>query len=45
MYRVPTQDCDVTRRLKFLAAHLNLGGTQAEGWKLALTSTGPVSLD
>jgi len=43
--RMCTSKSDDTKRLKFLAAHLNLDGTQAEGWKLAVTSTGPVSLD
>jgi hypothetical protein len=33
-----------TRRLKFLAGHLNLDGTEAEGWKLKVVGTGPVSI-
>ena len=33
-----------TERLGFLIGHLNLDGTQAEGWKLQLASTGPVAL-
>jgi len=32
------------QRLYFLAGHLNLDGTQAEGWKLEIVSTGPVAI-
>lgn len=31
-------------RLRFLVGHLNLDGTAAEGWKLEVTSSGPVPL-
>jgi len=31
-----------TQRLYFLASHLNLEGTEAQGWKLAVTSSGEV---
>jgi hypothetical protein len=33
-----------TQRLYFLSGHLNLEGTDAEGWKLELVSTGPVAV-
>jgi hypothetical protein len=34
-----------TSRLFFLAGHLNLDGTRAEGWKLQVVSTGVVKLE
>ncbi|MBT5414530.1 MAG: hypothetical protein HOH66_16635 [Rhodospirillaceae bacterium] len=34
-----------TKRLKFLAGHLNLDGTEAEGWKLKVVTTGIVAID
>jgi hypothetical protein len=40
--RFCTADGDDTRRLYFLAGHLNLQGTAAEDWKLAVVTTGPV---
>ena len=33
-----------TERLGFLAGHLNLAGTQAEGWKLKVVSSGTVPI-
>ncbi len=33
-----------TQRLYFLAGHLNLEGTAAQNWKLAVVSTGPVAV-
>jgi hypothetical protein len=33
-----------TQQLYFLAGHLNLEGTQAEDWKLAVVSTGKVAV-
>ena len=43
--RFCTSGGDDAKRLKFLVGHLNLDGTQAEGWKLEVVSTGPVALD
>jgi len=33
-----------TQRLYFLAGHLNLDGTEAESWKLAVASSGTVAV-
>lgn len=35
---------DDPERLYYIAGHLNLNGTAAQDWKLAVVSTGPVSL-
>jgi hypothetical protein len=35
---------DDPQRLYYIAGHLNLNGTAAQGWKLPVVSTGPVSL-
>ena len=40
--RFCTSKSEDTQRLYFLAGHLNLDGTAAEGWKLEVVSTGPV---
>ena len=39
--RFCTSNSDDTQRLYFLAGHLNLQGTEAEDWKLAVTSSDP----
>ena len=40
--RFCTSDSDDTKRLYFLAGHLNLNGTEAEGWKLEIVGSGEV---
>ena len=42
--RFCTSQSEDTQRLYFLAGHLNLEGTEAQGWKLEVVSTGPVGL-
>jgi hypothetical protein len=42
--RFCTSKSEDTRRLYFMAGHLNLAGTPAEGWKLEVADTGPVAL-
>ena len=37
--RFCTSDSDDTRRLQFLTGHLNLDGTEAEGWKLEIVGS------
>ena len=42
--RFCTSNSEDTKRLYFLAGHLNLDGTAAADWKLEVVSTGPVPL-
>lgn len=43
--RFCTSKSEDTRRLYFLAGHLNLEGTAAQSWKLEVVSTGPVKVN
>ena len=40
--RVCTSRSEASERLSFLAGHVNLDGTAAEGWKLEVVTTGVV---
>ncbi|KGM33115.1 hypothetical protein [Inquilinus limosus] len=42
--RMCTATGDDAERLKFLVGHLNVEGTQVDGWKLAVVSSGSVAL-
>ena len=42
--RFCTSQSDDTKRLYFIAGTLDLAGTPAEGWKLKLVTTGPVTV-